>query len=137
MNKFENQLAESAHRVRERENAGLKVPGNPLRSEHRRWGWIATPAAAVAGIALGWSVSGAIGKEEEKVRLVQVHDTVVAPKVVHDTVSVREIVERERVVWREAEETPLAQVAVEDIGQDECTSMACDGIDYSMLCGGN
>ncbi|MBR1877917.1 MAG: hypothetical protein IJ814_02800 [Paludibacteraceae bacterium] len=49
---FEQQLAASARRLRDSQAANLPVPAlHPLRRHY--WGWVATPAAAAAGLLIG------------------------------------------------------------------------------------
>ena len=50
MTNFENKLGKSAKRLAHEDNKRLRVPQNPLGGKSSYWGWVATPAAAVAGI---------------------------------------------------------------------------------------
>lgn len=132
MTRFEDQLTQSARRLRQADNASLRMPKNPLLHNRAHWGWIATPAAAVAGILFGMSLPLFIGKAEEGVQLVQVHDTIQVPQLVQDTVYLTQVVERERIVWRDRQPDTLPAITpAED--SPVCTSIACDGINYAML----
>ena len=57
MIQFEERLSESAQRLAARDNKTLHVPANPLAQRRSYWGWVAAPAAAVAGIVLGLSMN--------------------------------------------------------------------------------
>ena len=52
MKNFEDKLSESAQRLAYEDNKNLRVPQNPLGQKPSYWGWVASPAAAVAGIVL-------------------------------------------------------------------------------------
>ena len=54
-NTFESQLSASAGRMREQSESNLSIPETiVIPQKHTRyWGWIATPAAAVAGLLIG------------------------------------------------------------------------------------
>ncbi len=75
MIQFEDKLRESAQRLATRDNQRLHVPNSPLAQKRSYWGWVATPAAAVAGIVLGMSMNLFLAGEPE-VRIVENTDTV-------------------------------------------------------------
>ncbi|MBR1808122.1 MAG: hypothetical protein IJ776_01880 [Paludibacteraceae bacterium] len=54
-NTFESQLFASANRLRKQSEMGLSVtdniPVSPKRTHY--WGWVATPVAAIVGLAIG------------------------------------------------------------------------------------
>ena len=54
-NTFEDQLTASARRMRKLSESNLSIPETiVIPQKHTRyWGWIATPAAAVAGLLIG------------------------------------------------------------------------------------
>lgn len=137
---FEEQLARSAQRISREENKRLRVPQSPMAAGKRTyWGWVATPAAAVIGIVLGMSLPMLVDNVDEQVQLVQVHDTIRVPLHMQDTIFLTKVEERERVVWRDrvpaltqpVQENPPAPERSEEAPQ--CTSVSCDGIDYSMF----
>ena len=49
MTNFEDKLTKSAQNLAFEDNKNLHVPTNPLGQKASYWGWVATPAAAVAG----------------------------------------------------------------------------------------
>ena len=75
MIQFEDKLRESAQRLATRDNQRLHVPDSPLAQKRSYWGWVASPAAAVAGIVLGMSMNLFLAGEPE-VRIVENTDTV-------------------------------------------------------------
>lgn len=136
---FEEQLARSAQRISQEENKRLRVPQSPMAAGKRTyWGWVATPAAAVIGIVLGMSLPMLVDNVDRQVQLVQVHDTIRVPLHTQDTIFLTKVEERERIVWRDRvpsalyeEPAPVEPTVQEDAPQ--CTSVSCDGIDYSMF----
>ena len=145
---FEEQLTRSAQRIKREDNLHLHVTQNPMANKRTYWGWVATPAAAIVGVVFGMGISALVGQTESalgegtRTPIVQVHDTIHVPYHTHDTIYLTKIEERERIVWRDREPAP---VPVEPIVQEnppaperseelpQCTSVSCDGIDYSML----
>ena len=97
MKNFEDKLSESAQRIASEDNKNLRVPQNPLGQKASYWGWVATPAAAVAGIVLGMSMNSIVG-DGSTVQLVQTTDTVEVVQPVHDTLYLTQVVEKERIV---------------------------------------
>ena len=95
------------------------------------WGWVATPAAAVIGIIFGMTLPRLVGNVDQQVQLVQVHDTIRVPLHTQDTIFLTKVEERERIVWRDREPGTVESIVQEDVPQ--CSSVSCDGIDYSML----
>lgn len=140
---FEDRIHQSAKRISARQNARLHVPANPRKISTTYWGWVATPAAAVVGIALGLSFQHRImmpGTDETATREIatqQVHDTVYVPDVRHDTLWLTRVEEKVRLVEREAPANtavPTASTPKTSIpGDDVCTSVSCDGINYAIL----
>ena len=146
MKNFEDKLSESAQRIASEDNKNLRVPQNPLGQKPSYWGWVATPAAAVAGIVLGMSVNSIVGDGSD-VQLVQTTDTVEVVQPVHDTLYLTQVVEKERIVERpvyiqkNADSIEKIQVSeqaesMSSPQQDDslpCTSIQCDGINYALL----
>ena len=95
------------------------------------------------GIALGLSFQHRImmpGTDETATREIatqQVHDTVYVPEVMHDTLWLTRVEEKVRLVEREAPANtavPTASTPKTSIpGDDVCTSVSCDGINYAIL----
>lgn len=129
MTTFEDKLHASAHRLVSQADKRLHVPKNPLRQRKTYWGWVATPAAAVAGLVFGMTLH-LLTDNGQEVRYVYQTDTI--PQPVHDTLYLTQIVEREKIVIKEAAkaETPRPQ---EETDTPACTSIQCDGINYAIL----
>ena len=146
MKNFEDKLSESAQRIAYEDNKNLRVPQNPLGQKPSYWGWVASPAAAVAGIVLGMSMNSIVGDGSD-VQLVQTTDTVEVVRPVHDTLYLTQVVEKERIVERpvyiqkNADSIEKIQVSeqaesMSSPQQDDslpCTSIQCDGINYALL----
>jgi len=146
MKNFEDKLSESAQRLASEDNKNLRVPQNPLGQKPSYWGWVASPAAAVAGIVLGMSMNSIVGDGSD-VQLVQTTDTVEVVQPVHDTLYLTKVVEKERIVERpvyiqkNADSIEKIQVSeqaesMSSPQQDDslpCTSIQCDGINYALL----
>lgn len=146
MKNFEDKLSESSQRLAYEDNKNLRVPQNPLGQKPSYWGWVATPAAAVAGIVLGMSMNSIVGNGSD-VQLVQTTDTVEVVQPVHDTLYLTQVVEKERIVERpvyiqkNADSIEKIQVSeqaesMSSPQQDDslpCTSIQCDGINYALL----
>lgn len=144
MKDFESQVARAAARLRNRENGSLSVKPNPRRPFRLSWGWIATPAAAVAGIFMGVEIGRMSGTSMPAT--VQVWDTVVEHRVVYDTVTlVRQ--EEPAAVQPSGRRNPLlssasVRRATSDIAHGGASSspdtlgrcILDDGVDYSLLC---
>ena len=146
MKNFEDKLSESAQRLAYEDNKNLRVPQNPLGQKPSYWGWVASPAAAVAGIVLGMSMNSIVGVGSD-VQLVQTTDTVEVVQPVHDTLYLTQVVEKERIVERPVYIQKIAD-SIEKIQVSEqaesmsspqqddslpCTSIQCDGINYALL----
>ena len=144
--KFEDRLRDSAKRLMKEENSRLVVPKNPRGNSKLNWGWIATPAAAVAGILFGMSLP--MTKNLENTGMVaQLRDTVYVESDIIDTVYITKTIEKqkvverrkivEKVVWRDRvqEQKEIAQTDIIDSIdiESQCTSIACDGIDYAFF----
>lgn len=144
--KFEDRLRDSAKRLMKEENSQLVVPKNPRGKSKLNWAWIATPAAAVVGILFGMSLP--MTKNQENTDLMaQLRDTVYVESDLIDTVYITKTIEKqkvverqkvvEKVVWRDRvqEQKEIAQTDILDSidFESECTSIACDGIDYAFF----
>lgn len=146
MKTFEDKLSESAQRLAYEDNQKLRVPQNPLGLKPSYWGWVATPAAAVAGIVLGMSMNSIVDDGSD-VQLVQTTDTVEVVRPVHDTLYLTQVVEKERIIERPVfvhkNADSIENLSVSEQGekpssalQDDslpCTSIQCDGINYALL----
>ena len=144
--KFEDRLRDSAKRLMEEENSRLVVPKNPRNNSKLNWGWIATPAAAVVGVLFGMSLP-MMNNQENTSMMAQLRDTIFLENDILDTVYItkpnrkQRIVERqkivEKVVWKDRvqEQQNIAQTDIIDSldFESECTSIACDGIDYAFF----
>ena len=145
MKDFESQVARAAVRLRDGENGSLSVKPNPRRPRRLSWGWIATPAAAVAGIFIGVEIGRMSGASMPVTA--QVWDTVVEHRVVYDTVT---LVRQEGAAVVQSgvgRQTPSpspgsVRPAVPDVAEGGALSSSdtlgrCildDGVDYSLLC---
>lgn len=134
MTTFEDKLHASAQRLAEQDNKRMHVPQNPLSQKRSYWGWIATPAAAVAGLFFGMSMHLFMNNEENDT-FAQSSDTIRIFQPVHDTLYLTQIVEKEKIVYRQkaAEEHVASAPIPEEPDVPTCTSIQCDGIDYSIL----
>lgn len=136
---FEEQLRNSAQRIKHEDNKRLPIPQNPMTGKHTYWGWVATPAAAVIGIVFGMSLPMLVNDVEQQVQFVHVHDTIRVPHHQHDTIYLTKVEERERIVWRDRivneEKVNCYDDKKDIVRQDEpqCTSVSCDGIDYALF----
>lgn len=148
MKTFEDKLHESAQRLVAQDNRKMYVPQNPLSQKNTYWGWVATPAAAIAGLIFGLSVHTFMNIEPD-VRYVQQTDTLRIVRPVHDTLYLTQIVEKEKIVVKQAtntnqtdtassqEETTSSQEEKTSLQEETdtpaCTSIQCDGINYAIL----
>lgn len=132
MIQFEDKLRESAQRLATRDNQRLHVPDSPLAQKRSYWGWVASPAAAVAGIVLGMSMNLFLAGEPE-VRIVENTDTVCIERPVLDTIYVTQVVEKVKVVEASRQTTERNKRASEEEDTAACTSVQCDGINYAVL----
>ena len=134
MTTFEDKLHASAQRLKDQDNKRMHVPGNPLSQKRSYWGWIATPAAAVAGLIFGMSVH-LIMNNDKNGTFAQSADTIRIFQPVHDTLYLTQIVEKEKIVYKpaKAEKQVVSAPIPEDSDVPTCTSIQCDGIDYSFL----
>jgi hypothetical protein len=143
--RFEDRLRDSAKRMMEEENSRLVVPKNPRGNSKLNWGWIATPAAAVVGILFGMSLPmtnpSSDGDTDRLGMTAQLRDTVFMNNDIIDTVYITKTIEKqkvvEKVVWKDRgqEQQTIAQTDIVDSldFESECTSLACDGIDYAYF----
>lgn len=134
MIQFEDKLHASAQRLAEQENKSLHVPQNPMQQKRTYWGWIATPAAAVLGLIFGMSLP-LFMQSEPNTPLAQATDTVRVIESVRDTLYLTQVVEKEKVVYKAlpARQTAEAAPRDSDYHPGQCTSIQCDGINYSIL----
>ena len=134
MIQFEDKLHASAQRLAKQENKGLHVPQNPMQQKRTYWGWVATPAAAVVGLIFGMSLPLFI-QSEPNTPLAQTTDTIRVIESVRDTLYLTQVVEKEKVVYKALSTQQTAESAPResDYQPGQCTSLQCDGIDYSIL----
>lgn len=134
MTQFEDKLRASARRLAIRDNRRLHVPRNPMPQRKTYWGWVATPAAAVAGLVVGMSLHLFVGEGPDE-SLALPADTVRIFLPVHDTLYLTQVVEKEKVVKVYAPAPQAAKPAATEHNPqpEECTSILCDGIDYAAL----
>ena len=111
MTTFEDKLHASAQRLKDQDNKRMHVPQNPLKQKRTYWGWVSTPAAAVAGLVFGLSLHTYMNINPD-VRYIQQTNTLrVPPQPSHDTVYLTQIVEKEKIVVRQATNTSQAEPA--------------------------
>lgn len=134
MIQFEDKLRASAQRIVGQDNRKMHVPQNPLTQKKTYWGWVATPAAAVAGLVFGLSIHTFMNNEPD-IRYVQQTDTLRVLQPVHDTLYLTQIVEKEKIVVRQATDTSQTEFVSmqEETDTPACTSIQCDGINYAIL----
>ena len=134
MKTFEDKLHASAQRLVAQDNRRMHVPQNPLSQKKAYWGWVATPAAAIAGIVFGLSMHTFMNNEPD-IRYVQQTDTFQIVRPVHDTLYLTQTVEKEKIVVRQAIDTNQTEPATvqEETDSSPCTSIQCDGINYAIL----
>lgn len=138
--KFEDRLQESAKRLMDEENSRLVVPRNPRSTKKMSWGWIATPAAAVAGILIGMSLP-MMNNYDSNGAVAQSRDTIFLENDLVDTVYITKTVEKERIVKKvivkenvQVEKSIAQTEAIDTFDiESQCTSIACDGIDYAFF----
>ncbi|MBQ0021872.1 MAG: hypothetical protein KBT29_01395 [Prevotellaceae bacterium] len=136
---FEEQLTNSAQRIKHEDDKKFRVPQNPMTGKRTYWGWVATPAAAVIGIVFGMSLPMLVNDAEQQVQFVQVHDTIHVPHHTQDTIYLTKVEERERIVWRDRKVKDVDKKVVDNKSdmatqnEPQCTSISCDGIDYAMF----
>ena len=135
--KFEDRLRDSAKRMMEEENGRLVVPKNP-RGLHKatHWGWIATPAAAVVGVLFGMSLPMMNNTQEDTGAVAQLRDTIFLENDMIDTVYItKTVVKEKRVKVYVNEYDDIAKTDKVDTFdvESQCTSIACDGIDYAFF----
>ncbi|MBR4644189.1 MAG: hypothetical protein IKO73_03420 [Bacteroidaceae bacterium] len=134
MIQFEDKLHASAQRLAEQENKSLHVPQNPMQQKRTYWGWVATPAAAVVGLIFGMSLP-LFMRSETTSQLAQSIDTIRIIQPVRDTIYLTQVVEKEKVVYKPLPTRQTAETAPRDSDYQpgQCTSIQCDGINYSIL----
>ena len=123
---FEQQLRQSAHRLREEQN--YQLPLRPLPRRHFSWGWISTAAAAIVGWAVGISFPLNNKIPESEMAMVTKTDTVVQykEKVVRDTI-IHEVKVPVRI------EVPVVPKETQSPQDSNGCNVECDGIDYALL----
>ena len=133
MKTFEDRLQDSAQRLAAKENRQMHVPQNPLKQSRTYWGWVATPAAAVVGLIFGLSVPTFIDKGPE-IKYVHDTDTIQIERPVHDTLYLTQVVEKEKYIIKyKADPESTESASNEETENPTCTSVECDGINYSIL----
>lgn len=150
MSNFEDILRDSATRLSTEENKHLCVPRNPIQRNPRTyWGWVATPIAAAAGVIMGMFLPILSGKADEAISQTQTADTIRITERVKDTVYISQVVEKEKVVEKikyvkqpievsSTDKVPGSGLpaGTRDLSPQDaptCTSIQCDGINYSLL----
>ncbi len=137
--RFEDRLRDSAKRMMEEENVRLVVPKNPRGShETTHWGWIATPAAAVVGVLLGMSLPMMNNNQEGAGAVAQLRDTIFLENDIIDTVFITKTVVKEKKVRGYVDRSDVGDIARNEKNdtfniETQCTSVACDGIDYAFF----
>lgn len=134
MTTFEDKLHASAQRMMTQDNKRIHVPQNPLKQKKAYWGWVATPAAAVIGIIFGMSMNMFLNNEPSA-QYAQATDTIRIDRPVHDTLYLTQIIEKEKVIIKQAAEPRQAAPTPvqEETETPTCSSIQCDGISYSIL----
>ena len=137
--RFEDRLRDSAKRMMEEENGRLVVPKNP-RGSHKttHWGWIATPAAAVVGVLFGMSLPMMNNNQEDAGAVAQLRDTIFLENDIIDTVFITKTVVKEKKVRVYVDRSDVGDIARNEKNdtfniETQCTSVACDGIDYAFF----
>jgi hypothetical protein len=105
-----------------------------MQQKRTYWGWIATPAAAVVGIIFGMTLP-LFMRSEPTNQLAQSIDTVRVIESVRDTLYLTQVVEKEKVIYKflPTQQTAESAPRESDYQPGQCTSIQCDGIDYSIL----
>lgn len=136
MANFEDILHDAAQRNVKSENRALRIPKNPLSTRRSYWGWVATPVAAVIGVVLGLSLPLLTQQADDT--LAQITDTVYVNHTLTDTVYLaqapQEVIQHDTVyLTRTKYIDPQPLQPIEKAVLPQCTSVQCDGINYSML----
>ena len=137
--RFEDRLRDSAKRMMEEENKRLAVPKNP-RGSHKtiNWGWIATPAAAVVGVLFGMSLPMMNNSQDVTGAMAQNRDTIYLENDILDTILITKTVVKEKKVRVYVDRSDVGDIARNEKNdtfniETQCTSVACDGIDYAFF----
>lgn len=135
---FEDRLRDSAKRLMEEENSRLVVPKNPRDKRKLNWGWIATPAAAVVGVLFGMSLPMMNNNQEDTGAVAQLRDTIFLENDIIDTVYITKTVMKEKKVKIYVNRHDAGDIAWNENSdtfniETQCTSIACDGIDYAFF----
>ena len=138
MENFEGKIREAIRNSVAEQNRSLHVPQNPMRVHRSYWGWVATPVAAVIGIVFGMSFQ--LMTEDADDTFADVIDTIRITEFQKDTVYLTKV-EKENIckhdtifVSMPAKDSlyrPNLTVPLEE--EPQCTSIQCDGINYSLL----
>ena len=136
--KFEDRLRDSAKRLMEEENSRLVVPKNPRDKRKLNWGWIATPAAAVVGILFGMSLPMMNDTPNNTGAVAQLRDTIFLENDILDTVYITKTVVKEKKVKVYVDRPDAGDIAWNENSdtfniETQCTSIACDGMDYAFF----
>lgn len=135
MKTFEQQLADSARRLRDADNYRLPAPRRP----HRRlvWGWLTTPAAAAIGLLAGINLPRQAAMLAPQVAEVRVTDTIIRDHTVRDTIFVPAPALRTRLTGHPDKKTAArTREKLSDTLQafpSQGSNVLCDGVDYSLL----
>ncbi len=138
MANFEDIVRESVRKNREAQNNRLNVPKNPIRLGRNHWRWVVTPLAAALGIVAGMSIRFVSSNVNNTLALVR--DTIEVTKVQRDTIYLTKV-EKESILRHDtiyintSSRSKTAQATPSQILDKEplCTSIQCDGINYSLL----
>ena len=123
---FEQQLMQSAHRLRDEQN--YQLPLRPLPRRRISWGWISTAAAALIGWVVGISFPLNNKLTQPEMAVVTKTDTVVQyqEKVVRDTI-IHEVKVPVRI------EVPVVPQETQISQESNGCNVECDGINYALL----
>ena len=125
---FEQQLQQSAHRLRDQQNYDLPMRKNPR--QRFAWGWITTAAAAVIGWYVGISFPLNDTLTDPTVALAVPADTIIQyrEKIVRDTVI-------QKIEIPTVRKQKITATSSQPSHPTQGCNMECDGIDYSLLIG--
>lgn len=132
MKTFEQQLSDSACRLRDANNYRLPAPRRPYRRP--AWGWLTTPAAAVVGVLVGTGLPHQTATLVPQVAEVRVTDTVVRERTVRDTIYLpAPAAPRPPHTVPHGDVPASASADVADSPDTSGCNVRCDGVDYSLL----
>lgn len=149
MKNFEEQLAQSAARLRNAENRRLQVPRPIHKSRRIPWGWIATPVAALVGLFWGVELGRMSTEVSSSLETKRVTDTVVRYDVLRDTVYLshpsgamasvsmseprNKALRARRVASPTAHDSVKSRTAVSPRSRRTGKCILEDGVDYTLL----